>query len=43
MSEFAQSFIAHLQRLQERDRGALATLRRILITAPEAWPAALAS
>jgi len=21
MSEFAQSFIAHLQRLQERDRG----------------------
>ncbi|TBU90903.1 type I-E CRISPR-associated protein Cse2/CasB [Phytopseudomonas dryadis] len=34
MSEFAQSFIAHLQRLHERDRGALAILRRSLGFAP---------
>lgn len=37
MSEFAQSFIAHLQRLHERDRGALAILRRSLGFAPGAY------
>ncbi|MBH3338064.1 type I-E CRISPR-associated protein Cse2/CasB [Pseudomonas mendocina] len=40
MSEFAQGFIAHLQRLQERDRGALAVLRRSLSFAPGAYPPA---
>jgi len=30
MSEYAQNFIAHLERLHERDRGALAVLRRSL-------------
>ena len=37
MSEYAQSFIAHLQRLHERDRGALAILRRSLGFAPGAY------
>lgn len=30
MSEYEQNFIAHLERLHERDRGALAVLRRSL-------------
>ncbi|HLD66682.1 MAG TPA: type I-E CRISPR-associated protein Cse2/CasB [Pseudomonas sp.] len=37
MSEYAQSFIAHLERLHERDRGALAILRRSLGFAPGAY------
>ncbi|MFC5697828.1 type I-E CRISPR-associated protein Cse2/CasB [Pseudomonas sp. GCM10022186] len=37
MSEYAQSFIAHLERLHERDRGALAVLRRSLGFAPGAY------
>ncbi|PZQ98681.1 MAG: type I-E CRISPR-associated protein Cse2/CasB, partial [Flavobacterium psychrophilum] len=40
MSEFAQSFIAHLQRLQEHDRGAMATLRRSLSFEPGSYPPA---
>jgi CRISPR system Cascade subunit CasB len=40
MSEFAQSFIAHLQRLQERDRGAMAVLRRSLSFEPGSYPPA---
>jgi len=34
MSEYAQNFIAHLERLYDRDRGALAVLRRSLGFAP---------
>lgn len=37
MSEYAQSFITHLQRLHERDRGALAILRRSLGFSPGAY------
>lgn len=37
MSEYAQNFIAHLESLAERDRGALATLRRSLAFAPGAY------
>ncbi|WPC04511.1 type I-E CRISPR-associated protein Cse2/CasB [Pseudomonas benzenivorans] len=37
MSEYPQSFIAHLERLRERDPGALAKLRRSLGFAPGAY------
>lgn len=40
MSEFAQHFIAHLQNLQERDRGAMAVLRRSLGFEPGSYPPA---
>jgi CRISPR system Cascade subunit CasB len=40
MSEHAQSFIAHLSGLAERDRGALAALRRSLAFDPGAYPPA---
>lgn len=40
MSEHAQSFIAHLSELAERDRGALAHLRRSLGFAPGSFPRA---
>jgi CRISPR system Cascade subunit CasB len=40
MSEFAQRFIAHLQDLHERDRGAMAVLRRSLGFAPGGYPPA---
>lgn len=38
MSEHAESFIAHLRGLAERDRGALAHLRRSLGFSPGAYP-----
>jgi CRISPR system Cascade subunit CasB len=37
MSDYAQNFIAHLERLHERDRGALAVLRRSLGFEPGAY------
>lgn len=37
MSDYAQDFIAHLQRLGEHDRGALAVLRRSLGFVPGAY------
>lgn len=40
MSDFAGRFIGHLSQLAERDRGALAVLRRSLTFAPGANPAA---
>lgn len=40
MSEFAERFVGHLRQLAERDRGALAVLRRSLTFAPGASPAA---
>lgn len=40
MSEHAQSFIAYLSGLKERDRGALAQLKRSLGFAPGAYPPA---
>lgn len=40
MSEFAQSFVDYLSNLKERDRGALAHLRRSLAFAPGAYPGA---
>lgn len=40
MSDHAQAFIAHLSALAERDRGALAALRRSLSFDPGAFPAA---
>jgi len=40
MSEHAQSFIAHLSGLKERDRGALAQLKRSLGFDPGAYPPA---
>lgn len=38
--DLSSAFIAHLSRLAERDRGALAVLRRSLTFAPGAYPAA---
>lgn len=38
MSEHASNFLAHLQQLRERDRGALARLRRSLAQAPGTDP-----
>ncbi|GHT94935.1 hypothetical protein AGMMS49545_17020 [Betaproteobacteria bacterium] len=40
MSEHAKKFIAHLQQLKERDRGALATLRHSLAFDPGTYPQA---
>ena len=40
MSEYAQSFVAHLEQLNQRDRGALAVLRRSLAFEPGAYPPA---
>ncbi|WP_308363661.1 MULTISPECIES: type I-E CRISPR-associated protein Cse2/CasB [unclassified Microbulbifer] len=40
MSDIKQDFIAHLERLRERDRGAMAVLRRSLGFAPGAYPPA---
>lgn len=40
MSDYAQSFIKYLEALPERDRGALAVLRRSLGFAPGAYPPA---
>lgn len=40
MSDFTDSFVAHLQTLALRDRGALAALRRSLGFAPGAYPPA---
>ena len=40
MSEHAQSFIAHLEGLADRDRGAFAALRRSLTFDPGAYPPA---
>ena len=40
MSEYAQSFVAHLEQLNQRDRGALAALRRSLAFEPGAYPPA---
>lgn len=37
MSDIKQDFIAHLERLRERDRGAMAALRRSLSFAPGAY------
>jgi CRISPR system Cascade subunit CasB len=39
-SEYAQKFIAHLEALKEKDRGALATLRHGLAFEPGAYPKA---
>ncbi|MCY1289740.1 CRISPR-associated protein Cse2 [compost metagenome] len=38
MSDYAQGFVAHLERLRERDRGALAELRRSLGFPPGGYP-----
>ncbi|MGL6160882.1 type I-E CRISPR-associated protein Cse2/CasB [Microbulbifer sp.] len=40
MSDIKQDFIAHLERLRERDRGAMAVLRRSLGFSPGAYPPA---
>lgn len=40
MSDHTQKFIRHLQHIKERDRGALAILRRSLSFEPGAYPAA---
>jgi CRISPR system Cascade subunit CasB len=40
MSDLAERFVGHLRKLAERDRGALAVLRRSLTFAPGASPAA---
>lgn len=40
MSEYAEDFVRYLKTLQERDRGALAILRRSLGFAPGAYPPA---
>lgn len=40
MSEHATAFVAHLQRLKESDRGALATLRHSLAFEPGSYPKA---
>lgn len=40
MSSYAEQFVEHLSRLRERDRGALAILRRSLSFAPGAYPPA---
>lgn len=40
MSEHAEQFIAHLNTLKERDRGALAALRHSLAFAPGCYPKA---
>ncbi len=42
MSELAERFVAHLNQLVERDRGARAVLRRSLTFAPGTYPAAFA-
>jgi CRISPR system Cascade subunit CasB len=42
MSNHVEQFIEHLNRLRQRDRGALATLRRSLSFAPGAYPPAYA-
>lgn len=43
MSDYTDSFVAYLQALAERDRGALAALRRSLSFAPGAYPPAYPS
>ncbi len=43
MSDYTEAFIAHLQSLAVRDRGALAALRRSLGFAPGAYPPAYPS
>ncbi len=40
MSEYAQRFVAHLEQLNQRNRGALATLRRSLAFEPGGYPPA---
>ena len=40
MSDFTASFVTHLRTLKERDRGAIAALRRSLGVAPGAYPPA---
>lgn len=40
MSDFTASFVTHLRTLKERDRGAIAALRRSLGFAPGAYPPA---
>jgi CRISPR system Cascade subunit CasB len=40
MSSYVEQFVGHLNRLRERDRGALAILRRSLSFAPGAYPPA---
>ena len=40
MSSYVEQFVEHLNRLRERDRGALAILRRSLSFAPGAYPPA---
>lgn len=40
MSDFAEKFIDHLQALQQRDRAAMAILRRSLAFAPGTYPPA---
>jgi len=40
MSEYAERFIIYLSGLHERDRGAMARLRRSLAFAPGTWPSA---
>ncbi len=40
MSEYAEAFIAHLRQLREKNRGALATLKRSLAFPPGDYPAA---
>ena len=40
MSEFAEKFIAHLQAIKDRNRGALATLRHSLSFEPGTYPPA---
>lgn len=40
MSEHAQKFVAYLETLKERDRGALATLRHSLAFVPGSYPKA---
>lgn len=40
MSEFAEAFVQHLQALAQRDRGAMAALRRSVAFAPGAYPPA---
>jgi CRISPR system Cascade subunit CasB len=42
MSNHVEQYIEHLQRLHQRDRGALATLRKSLSFAPGAYPPAFA-
>jgi len=42
MSDFAEQFVKHLQRLREQDRGALAILRRSLSFSPGTYPPSFA-